>query len=50
MNDQPVAVAAIYTTRNKYRGRIFKLSAGFETAIPAIEPPKSYALDRNNLI
>jgi hypothetical protein len=44
--DQLVAEAATYTTHNKYKRQTFMPSAVFETAIPAIERPQTYALDR----
>jgi hypothetical protein len=45
MNDQLVAEAATYTTHNKHERQT--ASAGFEPAIPAIERPQTYALDRS---
>ena len=42
MSDQLVAEAATYTTHNKRK----MPSAGFEPAIPAIQPLQNYALDR----
>ena len=46
MNDQLVAYADTYTTRNKYKRRATMNSVRFEPAILAIERLQSYALDR----
>ena len=43
-SDRPVTEAAAYTTNTKRQTST--LSAGFEFAIPAIEGPQTYALDR----
>jgi len=43
MSDQLVAEAGTYTTHNR---RTSMYSAGFETAIPAMEHLQTYALDR----
>jgi hypothetical protein len=45
-SDQLVADAATYTTHNKHERRTSLLSAGLKPAIPAIERPQTYALDR----
>jgi len=45
-SDEHVAVAATYTTHNKHKRRTPMPSAGLESAIPAIERPQIYALDR----
>jgi hypothetical protein len=45
-SDQLVAEDATYTTRNNHNRRKSMLSAGLEPAIPAIERPQVYALDR----
>jgi hypothetical protein len=46
MSDQLVAEAATYTTHNKHKRRISIPSRGFEPAIPAIERPQIYTLER----
>jgi hypothetical protein len=43
MSDQPVAKATTYTKHNK-RTSIY--SAGYEPAIPVVDRPQTYALDR----
>jgi len=45
-SDQAVAEAVTYTTHNKHKRRPSTPSAWFETAIPAIKRPQTYALDR----
>jgi hypothetical protein len=45
-NDQLFAEAATCKTHNKYKRRKTVHSAGFETGIPPIERPQTYALDR----
>jgi hypothetical protein len=45
-SDQSVAEAATYTTHNKGKGRTFKPSSGFESAIPAVRRRQTYVLDR----
>ena len=45
-NDQLVAEAASYITHTEKERRIPMTSAGFEAAVPAIERPQTYALDR----
>ena len=45
-SDQLVAEDATYTTHNKHKRRTFMPSAGFEPAIPALERPQMYGLDR----
>ena len=45
-SDQLVADAATYTTHNKHERRTSLLSAGLKPAIPAIERPQTYVLDR----
>jgi hypothetical protein len=46
MSDQLLAEAAGYTTNNKHKRRIFEPSVGFKAAIPALELPHTYALER----
>jgi hypothetical protein len=46
MNDQLVAEDATYTTHNKHKRRTSMPSTGFEPAIPAIQWPQTYALER----
>ena len=46
MNDQLVTEAATYTTHNKHKRLTSMYTAGFEPAVPAIERPQTYALDR----
>lgn len=43
MSHQPVAEATTYTKHNR---RTSISSEGFEPAIPAVERPQTYALDR----
>ena len=43
---QPVAEAASYGTRNKYKRRTFMSSAGIEPAIPATKRLQPHSLDR----
>jgi hypothetical protein len=45
MSDQFVGKDATYTTHKKHKRRTPKPSVGFETTIPAIEKPETYALD-----
>jgi hypothetical protein len=45
-SDQLVVEAATYTTHNKHKRRISMPSAGFEPAIPVIERPQTYGLNR----
>ena len=46
MRDQLVAETATYATHNKQKRRKSMPSAGFEPAIPAMERPQTYVLDR----
>jgi len=48
MSDPPVAETTTFTTRNKRKGRTSMPSLGFELAIPAIEQPQTYVLDRTS--
>ena len=45
MNDQLVAKAAIYTINNKHKRQTSVYSVKFETLIPGIVRPQTYALD-----
>jgi hypothetical protein len=45
MGDQPVAVAATYTT-HKNKRRTSMSSVGFELVIPSAKQQETYALDR----
>jgi hypothetical protein len=47
-SDPLVTVAATYTTHNKHKRRTPMPSAGFEPAIPEIEPLQTYALVRTD--
>jgi hypothetical protein len=46
MNDQPVTEANTYTTHNEHKRRTSSHAVGFEPAVPAIERPQTYSLDR----
>ena len=46
MSNQLVTEATTYTTHNIHKRRTSMPSAGFETAIPAIDPLHTYTLDR----
>jgi hypothetical protein len=43
--DRSVAEASTCTTHNIHKKKISMLLTGFESAIPAIDPPQTYALD-----